>query len=53
MHVVPNKSWSANRLDKLIKKIDDTRGADRTDGGGRAKSLNQKIGHQAVLSCAL
>ena len=25
MHVFPNKSWSASGLDKLLKKIDDTR----------------------------
>ena len=24
MHEVPNKPWSANGLDTLIKKIDDT-----------------------------
>ena len=47
MHEVPNKPWSASGLDKLIKKIDDTDGTDRTNGSGRPKSLNQKIGHHA------
>ena len=50
MHEVPNKHWSANGQDILIKKIDDTEGKDRTNGSGRPKSLNQKIGHQTALT---
>ena len=38
MQEVPNKRWSANGLDKLIKKIDDTGGRDRTNCSGRPKS---------------
>ena len=48
MHEFPNKPWSASGLDKL--KIDDTGGTDRTNGSGRPKSLNQKIGHQTALT---
>ena len=42
MHELPNKSWSTSRLDKFIKKIDDTCGTVRygTYGTGRPKSLN-------------
>ena len=47
MHEFPNKTWSASGLDKLIKKIDKT---DRTNGSGKPKSLNQKIGHQTALT---
>ena len=50
MHEVPNKPWSANGLDTLIKKIGDTGDTDRTNGSGRPKSLNQKIGHQTALT---
>ena len=50
MHAFPNKPWSASRLDKLIKKIDDTCGTDLTNGSGRPKSLNPKIGHQTALT---
>ena len=38
------KTWSANGLDKIIKNIDDTGGTDHTNGSGRPKYLNQKIG---------
>ena len=31
------------RLDEFIKKIDDTRSTDRTNGSGRPKLFNQKI----------
>ena len=44
------KTWSASGLDKFIKKIDDTAGTDRTNGSGRPKLLNQKIGHQTALT---
>ena len=50
MHKFPNKPWSASGLDKLIKKIDDTGGTDRTKGSGRPKSLSQKIGQQTALT---
>ena len=53
MHEFPNKPWSANLLEKLIKNIDDTGGRDRTNGSGRPKSLNQKIGHQTALTRTL
>ena len=43
MHEVPNKPWSANGLDTLIKKIDDRGGTDRTNGSGRPKSLTRKL----------
>ena len=53
MHGFPNKPWSANGLDKLIKKIDDKGGTDRTviPVVRRPKSLNQKIGQQTALTC--
>ena len=35
MHEVPNKPWSTNELDTLIKKIGDTGGTDRTNCSGR------------------
>ena len=35
MHQLPNKPWSENGLDKLVKKIDDTGGTDRRNGSGR------------------
>ena len=50
MHEFPSKSWSASGLHKLIKKIDDTRDTDRTNGSCRSKLLNQKIGHQTALT---
>ena len=50
MHEFPNKPRSESRLDKFIKKIDDTGVTDRTNGGDRSKSLNQKIGHQTALT---
>ena len=50
MHELPNKAWSASRLDKLIEKINDTGGANRTNGSCRLKSLNPKIGHQTTLT---
>ena len=51
MHEFPKKKpWSASGLDKFIKKIDDTGGTDRTNGSGRPKLLNQKIGHQTALA---
>ena len=34
MHELPNKPWSANGLDKLVKKIDDTGVKDRPNGSG-------------------
>ena len=43
------KPWSASRLDKFIKEIDVTGGTDRTNGSGKPKLLNQKIGHQTAL----
>ena len=33
-------------LDKLIKKIDDTGGTNRTNGSGRFKLLNPRIGQK-------
>ena len=39
IHKFPNKPWSASGLDKLIKKIDNTGGTDRTNGSGRPKSV--------------
>ena len=53
MHELPNKPWSASRLDKLIQKIDDTGGTNRTNGSGRLKSLNRKIGHKTTLTRTL
>ena len=52
MHEVLNKPWSANGLDTLIKRIDNTWGTvtDRTYGSGRPKSLNQKIDHQTAMT---
>ena len=44
------KTWSARGQDKFIKKIDDTGGTDRTNGSGRPKLLNPKIGHQTALT---
>ena len=47
-----NKSWSANGLDTLIKRNDNTGGTviDRTYGSGRPNSLNQKINHQTAMT---
>ena len=50
MHEIPIKPWSVSGLDKMIKKIDNTGGTDRTNSSGRPKSLNQKIGHQTGLT---
>ena len=50
MHEFPNKPWSPSGLDKLIKKIKDTGGTDQTNGSGRPKSLNEKIGHLTTLT---
>ena len=50
MHELLNKPWSASGLDTLVKKIDDTGGTDCTNGSGRSKSLNQKIGHLTALT---
>ena len=50
MHEFPNKPWSASGLDKLIRKIDDTGGTDRTNGSCRPNLWNQNIGHQTVLT---
>ena len=50
MHEFPKKKpWSARVLDKFIKKIYNTvqKG---TNGSGRPKLLNQKIGHQTTLT---
>ena len=45
MHEFPKKNLgSARGLDKFIKKIDDKGGTDRTNGSGRHKLLNKKIG---------
>ena len=41
MHRAPNNPWSANGLDTLIKKIDDTEGADRTNSSCGPKSLTE------------
>ena len=50
MHEFPKKKpWSARTLDKFIKEIGDTGGTDRTNGSGKPKLLNQKIGHQTAL----
>ena len=48
-----SKPWSANGLDKFIEKIDDTGGKNRTNGSGRLKSLNPKIGHKTTLTRTL
>ena len=50
MHKFPRKPWSASGRDKLINKIDDTGGTDRTNGSVRPKSLNQGIDHQKSLT---
>ena len=50
MHAILNKPWSASELYKLILKNDNTKSTDRTNSGGRPKSLNQKIGHQTALT---
>ena len=50
MHEFPNKPWPASGLDKLIRKIDDTGGTDRTNGSCRPNVLNQKNGYQTVLT---
>ena len=50
MHEFPNKPWSASVLDRLMKKIDDSGGTDRTNGSGMPKLLNQKIGYQTALT---
>ena len=48
MHEFPRKPCSASGPDKLIKKIDDTEGTDRTNCSGKPKSLNQRIDHQTA-----
>ena len=53
MHELPNKPWSACGQDKLIQKIDNTGGTNRTNGSGRLKSLNPKIGHKTILTRTL
>ena len=50
MHTFPEKPWSASRLAKLIRNIDDTGGTSQTKCSGKPKSLNQKIGHQTALT---
>ena len=39
IHEFLNKPWSASGLHKLIKKIDNTGGTDRTNSSGRPKSV--------------
>ena len=41
---------SKRSINTFIKKIDDTGGSDGTNGSGRPKLLNQKIGHQTALT---
>ena len=49
IHEFPNKPWSASGLDKLIKKIDNTGGTDRTNGSGRSKSVRTQDNIDDVL----